>query len=93
MQCRADGRPNDIWELNLSNALYYQFIGEDSSALGTAQALGRLKIEGCELATQKWVDNHWRLILWKIAGQVMAKPSLFDQKWNWYEVLCQLRYR
>lgn len=73
--------------------MYYRFIGEDGSVLTTVQALEQLKLVGCEFATQKWVDNHWRLILWKIAGQVMAKPKLFDEKWNWYEVLCQLRYR
>jgi len=45
------------------------------------------------LINQKWVDNHWGQILWKIAGQVQAKPSLFDEKWNWGEVIAQLKYR
>lgn len=79
--------------MDLSNAICYQFIGEDASTLGHTQALERLKLEKCTLATAKWVDNHWRLILWKLAGQVAAKPALFDEKWNWFEVICQLKYR
>lgn len=61
--------------------------------LGNEQAFERLKYEKCEFVTQKWVNNHWRLILWKLAGQIMAKPALYEEKWNWYEVLCQLKYR
>lgn len=86
-------RPNELWMLSHSNALRYQFIGEDASVLGNRQAFERLTFEGCHLVTQRWVDNHWSLILWKLAGQVLAKPVLFDEKWNWYEVLCQLKYR
>lgn len=88
-----DLSPDEICVLNLENAIYYQLIAEDASTLGNAEAFARLKHEGCELVTAKWVDNHWSLILWKLAGQVKAKPSLFEEKWNWYEVLCQLKYR
>ncbi|KAL1406291.1 hypothetical protein Q8F55_007987 [Vanrija albida] len=92
-ELEAMGLPDEIWTLSLNNAIYYQFIAQDASVLGNVQAFERLKYEKCELVTQKWVNNHWRLILWKLAGQVMAKPALYDEKWNWYEVLCQLKYR
>ena len=39
------------------------------------------------------MDNHWSLVLWKLAGQVQAQPSLFDLRWNWAEVIEQLKYR
>jgi breast cancer 2 susceptibility protein len=54
-----------------------------------------LKHERCELVTAKWVENHWALILWKIAGQIKARPTvgIFNDKWNWFEVICQLKYR
>ncbi|WOO83816.1 Breast cancer type 2 susceptibility [Vanrija pseudolonga] len=87
------GLPDEIWTLGINNAIYYQFIAQDASVLGNVQAFERLKYEKCEFVTQKWVNNHWRLILWKVAGQIMAKPALYEEKWNWYEVLCQLKYR
>ncbi|KAG6814155.1 hypothetical protein H0H92_002150 [Tricholoma furcatifolium] len=38
--------------------------------LGPVQAFNTLLENGCSLATQDWVDNHWGLILWKLAGMV-----------------------
>jgi breast cancer 2 susceptibility protein len=85
--------PNEIWLLDLTNAGTYQFIAEDATVLNRHHALTIIQRDGCALATSKWVDNHWSQILWKIAGQVQAKPALFDQKWNWGEVIAQLKYR
>lgn len=79
--------------MELTNALQYQFIAEDGTTLNHAHALTVLKRDGCHLATAKWVDNHWPLILWKLGGQVQAKPALFDERWNWGEVIAQLKYR
>ncbi|KAH9170557.1 hypothetical protein EDB89DRAFT_1977284 [Lactarius sanguifluus] len=49
------------------------------------------------LATQEWVDNHWSLILWKLAGMVALDPeSEVDEhrrRWSWKEMMRQLRYR
>ncbi len=33
------------------------------------------------------------MILWKMAGEVLAKPSLFEVKWNCVEIVDQLKYR
>lgn len=79
--------------MGLETAKNYQFIRNGSFACGSAQAFTQLRTEGCQLASQKWVDNHWSMILWKLAGQVLAKPVLFAEKWNWDQVLNQLKYR
>lgn len=89
----TNARPNEIWTLDLSNAIYYQFIASDASKLDAEAALRVLLRGGCRLASAKWVNNHWSQILWKLAGQVQAQPSLFDIRWNWAEVIEQLKYR
>ena len=85
--------PNELLSLDLNNAASYRFREKDLSCLGPAQALATLKRDGCHLADAKWVENHWSMILWKLAGEVLAKPSLFDTKWTWNEVIHQLKYR
>lgn len=82
-----------MWLLDLNNAGIYQFIAEDGKTLDRYHALTVIQQDGCALINQKWVDNHWSQILWKIAGQVQAKPALYDEKWNWGEVIAQLKYR
>jgi len=60
-------------------------------------ALRELKAAGCHLATQEWVDNHWFLILWKLAGMVALDPEseadVDRRRWNWAETMRQLQYR
>ena len=93
MNNRANPRPDEIWTIDLYNAIYYQFVAADSSVLNSEAALQVLLRESCRLATAKWVDNHWSQILWKIAGQIQAQPSLYNVRWNWGEVIEQLKYR
>ncbi|KAF7302766.1 hypothetical protein HMN09_00911700 [Mycena chlorophos] len=68
-----------------------------SRAFGPAAALQDLLARGCSLATKAWVDNHWGLILWKLAGMVCLEPELEKdpqrKRWCWEEVLRQLLYR
>jgi breast cancer 2 susceptibility protein len=61
--------------------------------LNSDVALRALLREGCRLATARWVDNHWSQILWKIAGQIQAQPNLYGARWNWTEIVEQLKYR
>ncbi|KAF9567810.1 hypothetical protein CPC08DRAFT_626275 [Agrocybe pediades] len=65
--------------------------------LGPAEALKELLDRGCTLATKPWVDNHWCLILWKLAGMVGLDPEKetkpAETKWCWPEVIRQLLYR
>ncbi|EIN13926.1 hypothetical protein PUNSTDRAFT_117563 [Punctularia strigosozonata HHB-11173 SS5] len=52
---------------------------------------------GCSLATKPWVDNHWSLILWKLAGMVCLDPDKEREsgtrRWCPREVMRQLLYR
>lgn len=79
--------------MNLSNAIHYQFIADDGSLLSNLNAFEQLQRDGANLATAKWVDNHYSLILWKIAGMIQAQPDLFDDVWHWKTVILQLKYR
>ena len=89
----------ELHDLSPKSAIHYRFRpapGADSR--GPTDALRELKAIGCTLATQEWVDNHWSLILWKLAGMVALDPeSEVDEdhgmRWSWKETLRQLRYR
>lgn len=65
--------------------------------LGPAAALKQLLDCGCSLATKPWVDNHWCLILWKLAGMVALDPEResdpTQKRWCWSAVMRQLFYR
>lgn len=86
-----------------STAYYYKFyepgIDEESPSkpLGTLEAFQELLKQGCTDVTQEWVDNHWNLILWKLAGMAALDPEkesrVQEKKWSWKEVLSQLLYR
>lgn len=90
----ADCRPGDLWELDLSNACEYFFNDVHfGDGLGPAIALAILQADGCRLVTRRWVDNHYAQILWKLAGLCRAQPSFFSSRWNWSEVIDQLKYR
>lgn len=91
--CYTHRSPDEIWQLDLTNAKFYQFIDECGSSLGTHAALQVLVQDGARLAKLPWIENHWGMILWKIAGLIRAEPALFDKRWNWDEVIGQLKYR
>ena len=90
-------------QITPETALYYTFRTPNDLASGTfavlgpSEALKELHERGCTLASKPWVDNHWCLILWKLAGMVALDPErekILDQKrWSWSEVIRQLLYR
>ncbi|KAF9225497.1 hypothetical protein BS17DRAFT_778669 [Gyrodon lividus] len=65
--------------------------------LGHAAALEELHRKGCSLATKAWIENHWSLVLWKLAGMVAFDPTSESKpamkRWCWPEVIRQLMYR
>jgi breast cancer 2 susceptibility protein len=65
--------------------------------LGQDNALQELHSRGCSLATKPWVDNHWRLILWKVANLTQLIPEdereAETRRWGWKHVMEQLLYR
>ncbi|OCF62208.1 hypothetical protein L486_01875 [Kwoniella mangroviensis CBS 10435] len=85
--------PDDLCAIDLDTAPRYRFLAEDDSLLGHADALSILQADGCKFAKAKWVENHWAQILWKLAGQIQARPEIFQEKWCWIEVINQLKYR
>lgn len=88
--------PEEIWEINSSNAAYYSFCDttDRTRNLDHSIALVELTAAGCEGLTPAWVENHWALVLWKLACLVRSKPSFFqEEKFSWEEMLKQLKYR
>ncbi|CAL1694441.1 unnamed protein product [Somion occarium] len=99
----------ELLQINPSTALYYSFhtaspfpitssqIPLTQVTLGSAAAYKELQESGCTLATQEWVDNHWILILWKLAGMAALEPDrehdVSRKRWCWREVMRQLRHR
>ncbi|KAJ3508616.1 hypothetical protein NLJ89_g5662 [Agrocybe chaxingu] len=89
------------------SAMYYSFHtrsctppppgSESPTILGPKEALQELLSRGCTLATKPWVDNHWALILWKLAGMVTLEPEKESnpetKRWCWAEVMRQFLYR
>lgn len=65
-------------------------------ALGPTEALEHLNQTG-RFATRKWVDNHWVMVLWKLAGLVALDPDAerdpSTRRWCWPFVLQQLEAR
>ncbi|KAG6865765.1 hypothetical protein C0991_011962 [Blastosporella zonata] len=100
--------PTELSQITPSLAQYYKFHTHNASPLlpltstppimlGSQQAFNSLLENGCTLATQEWVDNHWGLILWKLVGMIGLDPERErhpDQKrWCWTEVMRQMLYR
>ena len=50
-----------------------------ATLLSSVTALAELLEKGCTLATKPWVDNHWAMVLWKLAGMVCLDPE--GERW------------
>ncbi|THH27674.1 hypothetical protein EUX98_g6517 [Antrodiella citrinella] len=99
----------ELRQITPQTALYYAFhtasatpftasqVPSTAATLGTAAALDELHARGCSLATLEWVENHWALLLWKLAGMVCLDPArekdTEKKRWCWKEVMKQLKYR
>ena len=51
------------------------------------------RLEGLGHTGVDWFENHWRLVVWKLASLVRAKPQLLSEKWSYCEIVRQLKYR
>ncbi|KAG1904752.1 uncharacterized protein F5891DRAFT_1012615 [Suillus fuscotomentosus] len=98
----------ELSQITPATALFYTFYTpsatpnegvrpSDAKPLGPTAALEELYARGCSLATQEWINNHWPLILWKLAGMVSLEPEAESdpdrKRWCWPEVIRQLLYR
>ncbi|PVF98238.1 hypothetical protein CPB86DRAFT_853393 [Serendipita vermifera] len=86
------GLPPVIGDLDTWNALYWAFQEGDVQK-DVNVAFQELKIRGCSLIEKTWVENHWVLILWKLANSVVLWPSSQAERWTFQEVITQLLYR
>lgn len=101
-------RFKELGQVTFSTAPFYAFTTRlrslpnsadpsSSLVLDRSAALEELHAKGCTLAKQAWVDNHWSLILWKLAGMValdpMSESDPSKKRWCWPEVIRQLMYR
>ncbi|EJU02787.1 hypothetical protein DACRYDRAFT_106843 [Dacryopinax primogenitus] len=84
--------PSALFSVTPQNAVFYLF-NINSQNLGAFDAHAQLIRRGCRLATPEWVQNHWSLILWKLAGMARAQPEDFHKHWSYDEVVRQLLYR
>lgn len=98
----------ELSQVNPRTAPFYAFTTRSRSppnppdpssslVLGRSAVLEELHAKGCTLAKQAWVDNHWPLVLWKLAGMVSLDPTTesdpLRKRWCWPEVIRQFMYR
>lgn len=95
LQMIAKGVPDEVLVIlnDASRAAQYAFEGPDGTFLMQQQALNELIARGCSAAELPWVQNHWTLILWKLAAMVRLEPSSAPERWSWNELIRQLLYR
>ncbi|TIA86186.1 hypothetical protein E3P99_03756 [Wallemia hederae] len=80
--------PHVVLHMNSQSANFFSFSPEATSI----QAFADLKSRGCTNINQRWVDNHWRFIVWKLASVIRSCPSEMP-RWSYDEVVRQLLYR
>ncbi|GAA5952250.1 hypothetical protein JCM10213_005182 [Rhodosporidiobolus nylandii] len=88
--------PLELIEMDSLSGSSYVFPCGRSSTTAFADLQGlvaeRMSSEK-DLVTLPWVQNHWQLVLWKIASYVRSRPDLLDEWWCYDRVIEQLRYR
>ncbi|KAJ3414292.1 Breast cancer 2, early onset [Chytridiales sp. JEL 0842] len=95
-QLQDMGIDNDILSIDFANALSFKYPSDGPSGLwGPDEARADLLEAG---ASEKhvglnWVENHYRLVVWKLAGLVRSFPDLYQTHWSRKTVLAQLLYR
>jgi len=104
-QAQALGAPSEIFVILKHPDLARHYVFDDASmpnqSLGPAAALQMLRDAAGpgsaayseECLNLRWVQNHWGLILWKLAALVRHKPAEVCRLWTWTEMCRQLRYR
>ncbi|CAD6938114.1 unnamed protein product [Tilletia caries] len=99
-QAESLGAPSEIFVILKHPDLAKHYVFDDGGvSLGPPAALEMLrKLKGVkgeeeECLNLKWVQNHWGLVLWKLAGLVRHRPEEVFRLWTWTEMCRQLRYR
>ncbi|GAA6011243.1 hypothetical protein JCM10207_008275 [Rhodosporidiobolus poonsookiae] len=88
--------PPAILDMDVSSGASYVFpCGRSAQSASTAlQELVTARMpDEKALVTMPWVQNHWNLVLWKLASYVRSRPDLLTSWWTFERVMEQLRYR
>ncbi|KAJ3160610.1 Breast cancer 2, early onset [Geranomyces michiganensis] len=74
----------DILDITALNAGSYVFRQATGDTWGAIEARTQLlqKHVSANLATKQWVNNHYRWIVWQMAGQVRSFPELLSEIWH-----------
>ncbi|THH03452.1 hypothetical protein EW145_g6247 [Phellinidium pouzarii] len=101
----------ELSQINPETAIFYVFHTSESYisstqtqvasaaagvSLGPADVHVHLLQAGRTLASRKWVNNHWSLVLWKLAGLACLQPereNTPERRWCWRSVLEQFEAR
>lgn len=94
-EARAHGVPAEVCLIlqDPMRASQYAFVRPDGTPRGAAEAHTELLELGATKAPLRWVQNHWQLILWKLAAYVASDPRQGQTYWTWDRVMRDLRYR
>ncbi|GAA6009516.1 hypothetical protein JCM11491_003587 [Sporobolomyces phaffii] len=95
-ELETQGFSEEILSMNSANSSGFVFPCGRSArdAFESLKALVAARLPGEEeLVTLPWVQNHWSLIVWKLASYVRTRPDLLEKWWTFDMVMDQLRYR
>jgi len=81
--------------MNPEMASTYRFRLGNMESWGRKEAYQELKQYNVNpnIATEDWVDNHYKWIVWKIASMIRTENSLYDTYWNKEKIIEQLIFR
>ncbi|KAI8585763.1 BRCA2, oligonucleotide/oligosaccharide-binding, domain 1-domain-containing protein, partial [Geranomyces variabilis] len=85
----------DVLGITAENAGSYAFRQSDRTTWGAREARAQLlqKDVSANLVTEQWVKNHFRWIVWQLAGQVRSFPELEPKIWQKDAAFNKLVYR
>ncbi|KAJ9119559.1 hypothetical protein QFC22_003268 [Naganishia vaughanmartiniae] len=86
------GIPPEMNAITPATAAFYTFL-EEGFLKGPPETLKEFEAEDLTYVDLEWLENHWKMILWKLASIVKAQPDMYREKWNYREVKRQLQYR
>lgn len=84
-------RPDAIIDMTMNKAAVYKF----QNSWGWEEAQRDMIDSNCvpSRLTPAWVQNHYSLIVWKIACLMRSYPNEFMDQWQTKAILNQLLYR
>ena len=82
------GLTNDVLAISWDKARTFAF--DEFSSVDTAL---NFMLDSGAKTDRRWVENHWALIVWKLASYTRSWPDSMQSWFTYHEVLRQLLYR